>query len=342
MRNPNSFGGISKLSGKRRNPYMVRITTGFDECGKQQYKILGYYPTKRDAMNSLIEYNHNPNQYDVSKLTFAEVYEKFAQFKWTREGKVIPTEHKVSFKHYAKIHNVAFADLRLMDLQEVLDQCDVGFSSKRSIKSLVNMMYKFAIGNDIVNKNYGELLVLPPNVQSDMHSPFSHDELKTLWDNQDDVFAQLWLILCYCGARPSELLKVRTEDVHLDESYMIGGIKTDFSKNRPIPIADCIKPFIKSLMDENNTFLLEKVIKKDYLYRNGLLNLAKKLNLDHLPHDGRHTCATELHKLKPNVSDLTIQKILGHTPVTITDRVYTHVDIEEMVEVVNLLPTFIS
>lgn len=340
MRNPNSFGGISKLSGKRRNPYMVRVTTGFNECGKQQYRILGYYPTRREAMQTLVEYNYNPNQYDASKLTFAEVYEKFSKFKWLRENKVVPTEYKSAFKRYTKLHNSVFSDLRLLDLQDVMDECELGFSAKRSTKSLLNMMYEFAISNGFVQENYSKALALPPNIKSEKHTPFTHKEIKTLWENKDNVIAQLWLILCYTGARPTELLKIRTENIHLDESYMVGGIKTDFSKNRPIPIADCIKPFIASYYNENNEFLLNAVFKKDYLYREKLVETAKELNIEHLPHDGRHTCATELHKLKPTVSELTIQKILGHTPVTITDRVYTHVDIEEMVNAVNLLPTF--
>ena len=30
MRLPNGYGSISKLSGKRRKPWIVRITDGFD------------------------------------------------------------------------------------------------------------------------------------------------------------------------------------------------------------------------------------------------------------------------------------------------------------------------
>jgi len=31
MRLPNGYGSVAKLSGNRRNPYVVRKTTGFDE-----------------------------------------------------------------------------------------------------------------------------------------------------------------------------------------------------------------------------------------------------------------------------------------------------------------------
>ena len=41
MKNPNGYGSVSKLSGKRRRPYIVRITAGFDMEGRQIMKTLG-------------------------------------------------------------------------------------------------------------------------------------------------------------------------------------------------------------------------------------------------------------------------------------------------------------
>ena len=56
MRFPNGFGGVSKLSGNRRNPYIVRITTGWTDDAKQIIKILGYYPTRAEAIKALSAY----------------------------------------------------------------------------------------------------------------------------------------------------------------------------------------------------------------------------------------------------------------------------------------------
>ena len=43
MKLPNGYGSVAKLTGNRRRPYMVRITTGFTDDGRQLMKILGYY-----------------------------------------------------------------------------------------------------------------------------------------------------------------------------------------------------------------------------------------------------------------------------------------------------------
>lgn len=342
MRNPNSFGGISKLSGKRRNPYMARVTTGFNECGKQQYKILGYYPNRKLAMESLVEYHKNPQIHNISELTFSDVYDQFCQFKWLRENNPIPSNYKSMYKWCEPIYKTPFTQLRLNELQKILDDCPLGYVSKSLIKSLINMVYKYAVANDYVNKNYAELMVLPKQSQSEIHAPFTDDELKLLWKNNGNPSVRWWLILCYTGMRPAELQNMLIENVHLDESYMVGGSKNDFSKNRPIPIADCIKPFIKEMYDADNEYLLEfngaKLSNKKY--RTSLDDAMTYLKMEHLPHDGRHTCATNLHKVNPPIKPLTIQKVLGHTPVTITDRVYTHIDMQEMVDAVNLLPMY--
>ena len=61
MRMPNGYGSVTKLSGKRRNPNMVRITVGVDEdTGDLVRKVLGYYPRRSDALSALAELQPKP------------------------------------------------------------------------------------------------------------------------------------------------------------------------------------------------------------------------------------------------------------------------------------------
>ena len=47
MKNPNGYGGVTKLPGNRRRPYRARITVGWKEregaARLQQYMTLGYF-----------------------------------------------------------------------------------------------------------------------------------------------------------------------------------------------------------------------------------------------------------------------------------------------------------
>lgn len=57
MRNPNGYGSVYKLSGRRRKPYAARITLGFKpENGHPIYKFIGYYKTRAEAERALAEY----------------------------------------------------------------------------------------------------------------------------------------------------------------------------------------------------------------------------------------------------------------------------------------------
>ena len=66
MRLPNGYGTVYKLSGNRRKPFMVRKTIGWSDEGKQLYKTIGYYETRKLALAALADYNANPYDIDAS------------------------------------------------------------------------------------------------------------------------------------------------------------------------------------------------------------------------------------------------------------------------------------
>ena len=63
------------------------------------------------------------------------------------------------------------------------------------------------------------------------------------------------------------------------------------------------------------------------LYWNGAITK------NHLPHDCRHTCATLL--ANADIDKKTIQLILGHSTGDVTERVYIHKTIEQLISAIN-------
>lgn len=87
MRLPNGYGSVVKMSGKRRKPYMVRKTIGWhlDETKGRQiqdFQIIGYAETRAEGLRMLAEYNQNPYDVNVAKVTFSEVYERWSKYKY--------------------------------------------------------------------------------------------------------------------------------------------------------------------------------------------------------------------------------------------------------------------
>ena len=89
MKLPNGYGSVTKLSGKRRKPYIIRKTIGYHidpikEKKVVEYLIIGYVATKAEGYQILADYNRNPYDTKVAKMTFAEVYEEWSKKKFPK------------------------------------------------------------------------------------------------------------------------------------------------------------------------------------------------------------------------------------------------------------------
>lgn len=336
MRLPNGFGGISKLSGNRRKPYAVRITLGWTDEAKQIVKYLGYYKTRAEALQALSEYRSNPYDLSDNGKTMMEIYEAWKNWLNTDKQKDVTANYKSALTYSEPLYNMKFADIRKRHVQGLIDNCPKGYSTKKNIKILFNQLFKFAIDMEVVKTNYATLCELPAREESRLHKPFTDDEIRALWANSDEPAASFALVYIYTGLRPQELLKITTDNVFIDKRYMLGGMKTAAGRNRVIPISDKIMPIIKSWYNPDNEYLCMCKDGKPVLTYDRLRSFywqRSKLLAEHLPHDGRHTCATLLDNA--GVNKRTVQLILGHSAKDLTERVYTHKTIGQLVEAIN-------
>ena len=336
MKLPNGYGSVVKLSGKRRKPYAARITTSWSADGKQVKKYLGCFKTRQDAYKALADFAENPFDLETKKITFAQLFERWQKAKY--KDRNIQGVYIAAFNKLSPLYNMPFADIRKRHIQGVIDSCSAGWQSKSHMKSLCNMLFKYAIDLEIVSTNYASLVELPPKNQSEIHQPFTPEELQILWQNTNDFATKLALILCYTGMRPTELLQIKTADVDLRQKFMRGGIKTAAGKNRVIPIADKILPFIAEFYDSENKYLVTEKgkpinypnFRQRYWEKSKVL---KSLPTKHLPHDGRHTCATMMDDAEIPLKIR--QLILGHTATDITNRIYTHKTVQQIIDAIN-------
>ena len=79
MKNPNGYGSVVKLSGNRRNPFVVRKTVGYNEKAYPIYDVIAYCKTREEGNIILAEYNKNPYDIDAAKITMQELFAKFKE-----------------------------------------------------------------------------------------------------------------------------------------------------------------------------------------------------------------------------------------------------------------------
>ncbi len=340
MKMTNGFGGVSKLSGKRRKPYMAFKTVGWEyleDKGKyrQIKQVIGYETSRSKAFELLAKYNVDPYDINANKKKFKELFEEWIKIKEQecKDGLLSVksiSRYKNANRYYDKIENMAFIDIKLNHLQAIIDECQYGYSTKCDIKCLYSLLYKYAINLDMsLKKDVSPYLNLGKKKKSELHTSFTSEELKLLWNNVNKFeFIEIILIMIYTSFRPSELFSVK--EIHLNERYMIAGIKTEAGMDRIIPIHKSIAPFVKKWLVSNkiNEFNYRKI---NYEFNKTMA----QLNMEHIPHDCRHTFATMMDNTAAN--KICIKLIMGHTITDITDGVYTHKSIEQLVETIDLL-----
>jgi hypothetical protein len=158
LRNPNGYGNISKLPGKRRKPFRVRITVGWDNEGKQLYKPIGYFKTRPEAMLALAEYHKNPHSIEVSTITFSEIFKKWSEEKFSKTSHSSVNGYNAAYKYCDSLLDMVFIDIKKAHLQAVIDNCERGHGTLKKIKVLFNQLYKYAMENDIAIKDYSKFV----------------------------------------------------------------------------------------------------------------------------------------------------------------------------------------
>lgn len=341
MKKANGNGSVSKLSGIRRKPYIARVTLGWDEStGRQIRKTIGTYVTQKEAQKALIDYLDNPYDLDLSNILFKDVYEKWSKLKYPKVSHSAILGYQSAYNNVEKLHNMKIKDIKARHLQEAIDSCSKGQATKKKIKFLFGQMFAYAMQNDIITKDYSEFVDIGKASEESKREPFSNKEIELLWKHIDDIeFIDTILIMIYSGFRIGELLELETKNIDLINMTMTGGLKTEAGKNRLVPIHPKILPLIEKRYNKDNQYLIinfkGKKMKYDNYYKEKFIPIMEQLNMEHRPHDCRHTFATLLSNANANAT--AIKKMIGHESYATTEKIYTHKDIEELRKNVELI-----
>ena len=334
-RNPNGYGSVTKLKGNRSKPWIIKVTQ-YDADGNGRQVPLDYAATEEEANIILAQYNDNPWNIDRNKVTLIELYQRWTKIKLPKLGKSSQGSLKAAFKHCQKYYGMKYRNIRAYQMQDCIDNCGLSYSTQSQIKTLWGHLDNFAFECDIINKMYSQLISSPP-IPDTNRTPFTTEQVDTLWRIKDDPWVNTVLIYIYTGFRLQELLGMKIEQVNITNWYFEGGIKTAAGKGRIVPIHDRIRPFVKALVDEGNKYLFtyqgKKFSQANYYKCWG--EVMEKIGADKTPHEARHTFETNLDNAKGNRK--CIDMLMGHKSKDVGNRVYNHKTIEQLRETVALL-----
>ena len=300
--------------------------------GKLRRRKKSGFATKKEALDYLPILRNQPSTRDI---TIAGLYDAWSATHFEHISKGKAGHYKTAFNRLELIWAAKIRDLNAQDLQEQVDKVPGGYYPKSDVKVLLNSLYTFAMANDYCDKNYAEFIKLPP-LEKSKKDAFTQEEVDLLWKdyNAGHDYTGYILIMCYTGMRYGEISKIRKDDIHLKDRYMIGGIKTDAGKNRQIAIAENLVPIIEKLLPQAEGPLL-LAMKEQPFYRAFAETIERAgITRPMTPHCCRHTFSTMMAQAE--VQPAIIKEVAGHANYS-TTLGYTHISLDKKLEAVNRL-----
>lgn len=331
-RRPRGTGSVWKDTRNKSRPFVAVAADG---------TRIGTFATSGEAVKALDDVNASKISPERQTYTLADVYDRWSELHYPKITVKAQQSYANAYRKAVALHDRRIAELKTEDYQRVLSQM-MAAGASRSLcekeRQLFSQLCQYAINQDIIHTNYSTALVLP-EASAPKTRVLSADEVQAIRTMADDArlgeTARIALTLIYTGMRLNELLTARRENVHADEGYLIGGEKTEAGRDRVIPLHPDIMPYILQWLDGNDTpYLIPSKygLPRDHNnVRKSFNSLMRKLGIDGVtPHTCRHTAATKFAAagLPPEVT----KQILGHADITTTLNIYTHPDVQNLIE----------
>lgn len=316
-----------------------------DDSVHQKQKAIGYFETRKEALIALAEFNRNPYTIDSQRATFADIYNIIIKDIEKNNPSSLP-QYKTAFNASEPLHKKKISEITAIQLQKIVDSVDTSKSRQGQFIALYHKMFDYAEMNNLINKNVSKYVKVTSKSETRKKQPFTAAEIEMMWKDKDwmipetatrnrgQMMVDIILILIYTGLRISELLNLDAEHVHLAERYIdVHGTKTAAAV-RTVPIHQDIVPLLeKRLCEDLPVFRTKTGTRLSYVMfqKHAFHDIMRHFNFEgHTIHDTRHTFIS--YAQQSGLNAVMLKKIVGHASNDVTEDVYTHAFIENLVK----------
>ena len=260
--------------------------------------------------------------------------------------------------------DIRLADLKTMHIQRIINKMHDSGLSHRTIEVMKIVMHaalKQAQRNKLVSENVCENVVLPRKQPKHIRVLNEDEQTKLIAALKDNYIGRGLLFALYTGMRRGEVLALKWSDYDKNEktisitkalsrvrTYNKDGNKTMLTVTTPktdtsirtVPLIDKAVELLAEHKRKQERYmelvgdyytdndLIFSSSRGDYLdpgnYNRKLNKTVKKIGIPRIsPHVLRHSFATR--GLEAEVSLKAMQELLGHSSITVTGDIYTHI-----------------
>ena len=328
----NGMGCVYKISGRRRHPWAARITVN----GKRV--LLGTFKTQTEANKCLESVINGKTISVLYDYTVEQIYDMLIDLnkdKLTRSGL---TNYRSGYIYLEPYSKYKMRDIRAAHIQSAISKAaeeGKGYATWKKIQNVASLMCQLAMANDLIDKNYAQLITMPKAKEKTEKPSFSQNQLDAMWRiwNENNAIAAI-LAMCYTGLRINEFFDLKKEHVDIDQRVIFApGSKTDAGKDRIVIIPLVAKKLFEKLMKTEGEYLYPSPTGKRYDAKNfrdrafypalqayGLDKCENGTGEKITPHSCRHTYAYLCVKYK--LDQKATMDLLGHSKYSTSAELY--------------------
>ncbi len=290
--------------------------------------------------------------------TFSTVADEWEEY----HEQSIQTYTQICYQAPLKDLKAEFGDCILKEITAIsfqlfLERMAAQSFAKQTIrlrKIVMKQIFDYAMLQGYVNYNPVAVCKIPKKAASGKRTLPSDDDINIIKKHLDGIWGLYCNLLMYTGLRREEALALTYEDIDFKnevininkslifengKSYVRDSLKSAAGK-RTVPL---LKP-LKNILDENGSGYLFTLKENKPLVKwefdKGFSKFREETGLSCTSHQLRHYFATLCFDADLDEKD--VQDIMGHSKISLTKEVYTHIREERRTKTANRLNFFLN
>jgi integrase len=334
--------------------------------GRWQKRVTLPDGTKKTLYSSAASERLATKEFNEKLLQFQKDFSSSRSFisvadQWNDEYR-----EKISYLNYRKGPKASYerivahfgktpiADIKPSDVHRYITSLiNKNFSQKSvsTAKSILNMIFSFAMLNGIIQNSPVQIITLPSNLPKKAR-PMPDDRDIEIVNSASDGFALLPYFLLNTGLRKSEALALEYSDIDFEKKTISVNKHLLHDGNKPV-----MEHRTKTKSSKRTVILLDRVAEKLPKNKKGVIfcnedgsyltkrqyalrweKWQKENNTTVTAHQLRHGFATMLFEAGIDLKDA--QDLMGHSDIKTTQDIYTHIRDKRRKETAEKLNSF--
>lgn len=322
----------------------------------KRYEVYGH--TEKEAMKKMLEKQRalEEGRVTVSGSMLVSKWAEIAIDSYKRNLNDKGREDmwlRVNKHILGRIGSLTVKSIKPIQCQSIMNDLEgYSWSTVQKVYQDLQFIFRTALQNHIILENPAKDIVRPDAKKGQRQAITEHERAAFLKAVGDTDKFRVFELMLHCGCRPGEAIKCQGSDLSLKDGVALLHVRGTKTKNsyRTVPVPEelylklkDVAPFSPLAPNRSGRFHSEASynrcandLKRQMniamgcrTYRNALIP-PYPLRDSFVPYELRHTYCSDL--ARRGIDIRVAQKLMGHSSISITADIYTHVQDEQILD----------